>query len=647
MEIELLTPENVILKTRNIGSPQISGNGGHIVYTLGYIDADTKKKRSDLWLMKSDGGENRQLTWEDEQVSSPIWSPDDETIAFVSARDGEHTIRLLSLDGGEAQPIATHIEAPTSLAWSPDGTHIAYTLKVDPDNPSGAKRDTNELAPVRSTTRLDYKQDSRGYLNNVRTQLFVVNLDTHETRQLTEEYKDHTFPNWSRDSKEIAIKVADQNGMRSWLKLYPLAGGEPRKIGWPDGIIGLYSWSPDGSQILFTGYPTNSPQHEFWRYLTATGEVVQVTDGLDFQPESGYPTASSPSQPVWIDDDKVIVNSSFQGMTSLFGLDVTDGVDVQVTIWKGIHSGLSTDNANTTIVQAYSSPETPARLVKVDIDSHEVTTLLDPNESWLSSDMLPKVEHVSVERGDKTIDAWVYLPPNIDTSRKYPVILNIHGGPHNHHGFNWNTPSQLMSAAGNIVISPNPRGSGTYGREFAESVWGDWGGEDWLDDLAILDLVLERDYADSERCGIYGYSYGGFIASWAIGQTDRFKAAIVGAPVYNFYSFFGTSDIGHTWCEIQFGGDVFDPEQAPAVLARSPHTHIRNAKTPTLIMQGEEDHRCPVGQAEELFVALKKLGVETELVRYPGCSHLMLGSGPTEYKIDYHTRVIEWFGERL
>lgn len=643
----MLTPTKLFLETQTVGSPQISGNGEHIVYTLGYIDPETQKPLSNLWIMRSDGSENRQITWDDEKVSSPVWSPDDHSIAFVGLRDGEHFIRLLSLEGGDPQPLAEHYETPGSLAWSPDGKHLAYTLKVDPENPTGAKREENIPAPVRATSRLDYKHDGRGYINNARSQLFVLEVATRESRQISGEYKDHAFPLWSPDGAEIGVTVSDNSGMSSVIRLFPHAGGDAKEIGWAEGSVGLYSWSPDGSQILFTGYPRSSPQDEFWRYITATGDVIQATDGLDFQPESGYPTASSPSQPVWIDDDKVIVNASFQGMTSLFGLDVTDGVDVQITIWQSTHSGLSIDNAKNTIVQVYSSPETPSRLVKVDLHSREVTTLLDPNAEWLSPDSLPHVEHVSVERGDKTIDAWVYMPANFDPESTYPVILNIHGGPHNHHGFNWNAASQLLSAAGNIVISPNPRGSGTYGREFAESVWGDWGGEDWQDNLAILDFVLDRDYADSTRCGIYGYSYGGYMASWAIGQTHRFKAAIVGAPVYNLYSFFGTSDIGHNWGEVQWGGDVFDPEQTERIMQRSPSTHIHNAKTPTLILQGEDDQRCPVGQAEELFVHLKKLGVETELVRYPGCSHLMLGSGPTAYKIDYFTRCIEWFVERL
>lgn len=644
----MLTPTQLVQEALTVGSPQISGDGKHIVYTLGYLDSETQETRSDLWLMNADGSENRQITREDEKVGSPVWSPDDRAIAYVGTRDGEHSIRLLSLEGGDSRPLVTHDKAPSSLAWNPDGTHIAYSLVVDPESATSTNTERKN-PPVRATSRLDYKLDGRGYLNELRNQLYVLEVESGEATQLSSEFKDHTFPVWNPNGSEIAVTVkgSDADAGTSVIQLFPLAGGEPKEIGWPRGSVGVYSWSPDSSQILFTGHPEHSPQHEFWRYITATGEIIQATDGLDFQPEAGYPTASSPSHPVWIDDDTVIVNASFQGMTSLFGLDVTDGVDVQITIWKGTHSGISTDNANTTLVQAYNSPETPSRLVKVDIETREVTTLLDPNADWLSPDSIPTVELVTVERGDKSIDAWVYLPPNLDTSAKYPVILNIHGGPHNHHGFNWNAPSQLMGAAGNIVIAPNPRGSGSYGREFAESVWGDWGGEDWQDDLAILDLVLERDYADETRTGIYGYSYGGFMASWAIGHTDRFKAAVVGAPVYDFKSFFGTSDIGHFWCEIQFGGDVFDPAQYEKVMERSPSTHIRNAVTPTLILQGEADDRCPVGQAEELFVALKKLNVETELVRYPGCSHLMLGSGPAEYKIDYHTRVIEWFAERL
>ena len=632
----MLSPEQLTLDVRTVGSPQISADGKHIVYTLGYVDAETRQAKSDLWLIQSDGADNRQLTFQEERVSAPVWSPDGTTIAFVATQGSVHSIRLLSMSGGESRVLVEHGTPPMGLAWKPGGSAIAYTLRVDA---------ANELAPaaVRVTRRLDYKQDGKGYLSNARDQLFVVDVASGEREQLSSIAKDHAFPQWSPDGNRIAVTVSDANGFHSVINLIPVGGGEPEVIGWDEGEIGMYSWSPDGSQILFTGTPTISPQHEFWRYVIADKAVIASTTGLDFAPESGYPTASVPSWPVWIDDDKVIVNAGFQGMTSLFGLDVTDGVDVQITIWEATHSGLSVDANHTTIVQVASAPEYPSRLVKVDLHSHDVTTLLDPNAELLPVESLASVELVTVPCGDDRIDAWVYLPPDLDLEKRYPVVLDIHGGPHNRHGFIWNASAHLLAAEGMIVIAPNPRGSSSYGKEWAEAVWGDWGGEDWQDILAVLDYVLDRDYADAHRCGIFGYSYGGYMASWAIGQTDRFKAAVVGAPVFNFYSFAGTSDIGHNWTESQWGGNVLDPAQTAAIIERSPSTHIHNASTPTLILQGEADDRCPVGQGEELFVALAKRGVETEFVRYPGCSHLMRGSGPVDYRIDFNERVIEWF----
>lgn len=644
----MLTPEMLALEIQSVSSPQISPDGKNIVYVLGTVDAEKMQSRSSLWMMKSDGSHNRQLTFQFDSVNCPVWSPDSQSIAFTASVGEAQSIRLMALDGGEARKLVDCVNAPTGLAWSPDGTSIAFSEKVDPEQESSSSHSTSKTPPVRVTTRLDYKQDGKGYLNNVRNQLFVLDVTLGNTVKLSSVFKDHEFPQWNPDGTLILVKVSDQNGMRNVMQIFAANGqGDPKEIGWPEGTIGLYSWSPDGSQILFTGYPTNSPQDEFWRYVIADDAIVASTTGLDFAPESGYPTASTPSWPIWIDDDKVIVNAGFQGMTSLFGLDVTDGIDVQITIWKSTHSGLSVDDAHTTIVQVASGTDSPGKLVKVDLQTHEVTTLLDPNKDLLPQNSLAQVELVSIERAGERIDAWVYLPQYMDPTSRYPVVLDIHGGPHNRHGYTWSAGDHLLATAGNIVIAPNPRGSSSYGREFAEAVWGDWGGEDWLDILAILDHVLERDYADANRCGIFGYSYGGFMASWAIGHTDRFKAAIVGAPVYNFDSFAGTSDIGHTWTETQWRGAVWDPEQRDRVMKQSPSTYILNATTPTLIMHGEADDRCPIGQGEELFVVLKRLGVETEFVRYPGCSHLMRGSGPLEYRIDFNQRVIDWFAKYL
>jgi dipeptidyl aminopeptidase/acylaminoacyl peptidase len=225
------------------------------------------------------------------------------------------------------------------------------------------------------------------------------------------------------------------------------------------------------------------------------------------------------------------------------------------------------------------------------------------------------------------------------------VVLDVHGGPHGNFGYSFGKGAAVLAGTGIIVVSSNPRGSGTYGRRFANLVRGDWGGGDWLDVQAALDAVLERPWADADRTGIMGYSYGGFMTAWALGHTDRFRAAVCGAPVFDLESFYGTSDIGHVWGAFQWGGEL--PEHRPWLVEHSPSTHIHNATTPTLIVHGEQDHRCPIGQGEQMFTALSRQGVEVEFVRYPGGAHLMLHSGPNEHKLDYYQRIVAWFSERL
>jgi dipeptidyl aminopeptidase/acylaminoacyl peptidase len=221
----------------------------------------------------------------------------------------------------------------------------------------------------------------------------------------------------------------------------------------------------------------------------------------------------------------------------------------------------------------------------------------------------------------------------------------VHGGPHSYYGFAFNNMQQTLASHGFIVVFANPRGSGSYGREFAQEVRFDWGGEDYLDLMAVLDAALERPYADKERTGIWGYSYGGFMTAWAIGQSNRFKAAVCGAPCFDLESMYGTSDISHAWGPLQWGGTPHEASEAFA--AHSPSTFAHRTKTPTLIMQGEADDRCPIGQGEQMFVALKQAGCEVEFARYPGGSHAMLRVGPPSHRVDFLQRLVGWFTDHL
>jgi dipeptidyl aminopeptidase/acylaminoacyl peptidase len=642
-----LTPDRVIFDLKSASTPRVSHDGTRIAYVLGGTERGSAKAISHLWLMNANGTGQRQLTQSGTSTSDPVWSPDDASIAFVSNRDGKSAICVLPLDGGEAKVLTSHAQKPGSLAWSPDGTQIAYTVPVDPENPDEADRDPGLPPAVRVIRRIDYKQDNRGYLNDVRHQVMVVDVASGERRKLSTELKDHSFPEWSPDGSLVAAKISSKNGMQSVLGLFPVDGGDVTTLGWDDGGIGTYAWSRDGAFILFSGYPESSPQTESYRYEVASGEIRQLTDDLAFSPESGFPTISGPAQPIWLDDSTALIHAVQEGASGLWTIDANTGARDEITRWDATHAGISVDDAGQVVVQGRSDTSGAGKLVRFDRASGETTVLLDPNEDFFSESPAANVEKVTVDRDGWKIDAWVHKPADFDPTASYPVILDVHGGPHGNHGYTFNAGAQILASHGFVVVAPNPRGSGTYGREFGEAVRGDWGGEDWKDLLAVFDHVLANPWADETRTGIYGYSYGGYMTSWAIGQTDRFKAAVCGAPVFNFSSFYGTSDIGHVFGENQWGGSPLDPTVAAFMKERSPSEYVQNAVTPTLIVHGEADDRCPIGQGEEMFVGLLKVGCEAEFVRYPGGSHLMLRGGPVQHRVDYYTRVLGWFEKHL
>ena len=632
-----LSPETLLTRMRTASQPAISPDGNEVAYVVSRVDTGSMTSVSHLWLMDLATGGSTQLTRSGTNNAAPAWSPDGKRIAFVSNRtgDGRSAICIIDRDGGEAAEIETFAAKPVSIAWHPEGTSLAVVVPM-------GKADAS--AP-RVVTRIDYKQDNRGLINDERNQVVLVWPDHGETRQITDAPFDHAYPQWSPDGRKLAVKRTRLNGMASQLLILDDDGNELKRIGVEEGAVGTWAWSPDGGTILFDGTEVPSPVTDYYRYDVASGEVTKITDDAGFSSVSGFPTISGPDQPVWKDDRTVLIHGLKAGASGLWQLDTRSGDYEPQVWWNATHGGFSADASGQRIVQSMSSLEASGELVLVDMVAGETKRLTHLNDALFESLPLATNEHITVDRGDWPIDAWVLKPASFDEGGSYPVILDVHGGPHGNYGHSFNAGAQLMAAAGFVVVSSNPRGSGTYGRVFAEAVRGDWGGEDWKDLQAVLDTVLENSWADADRTGIYGYSYGGFMTSWAIGQTDRFKAAVCGAPVFNLKSFYGTSDIGHVFGPTQWGGEPGEIEEF--MTERSPSTWIHRATTPTLIVHGEEDHRCPIGQGEEMFVALKKAGCEVEFVRYPGGSHLMLRGAPLAHRLDYYDRVIAWFEKYL
>ena len=304
-------------------------------------------------------------------------------------------------------------------------------------------------------------------------------------------------------------------------------------------------------------------------------------------------------------------------------------------------AGFSVDEERKFVVQSRSTPTSTGEIVKIDIGTGDVTIVDAPNGENIWDGLFGPWERITIKRGGLDLDGWLLLPPDFDESVRYPLVLDIHGGPNSHHGPGFNAVQQALAGAGIAVLYTNPRGSTSYGRAFTTAVRTDWAGEDLLDQMAFLDEVCQRPYIDGERLGVYGYSYGGYMTSWIVGHSDRFKAAVIGAPVVDLVSFYGTADIGHTFAPLQISGTPWDNPNE--YRKRSPLTDLHKARTPSLILHGEADDRVPIGQGEQCFMTLKLAGCKTEFVRYPGEAHAMLRTGLPAHRYDYLTRVVAWF----
>jgi dipeptidyl aminopeptidase/acylaminoacyl peptidase len=346
-----------------------------------------------------------------------------------------------------------------------------------------------------------------------------------------------------------------------------------------------------------------------------------------------------------LDDRRVLFAAFHTGRSGLYVLDTETGDADLLKVWQAQHSGMSVEDAHRFVAQGESSFETAGEIVVFDRETGTSRQITDLNGPLLGETSTATWERFEVQRGGLTIEAWLLKPPDFDPARRYPLVLDVHGGPNGWYGPDFSYVQQMLASHGFLVVFANPRGSASYGRHFTEQVTGDWGGGDFLDLMAVVDEVLKRPYADPDRTGIFGYSYGGYMTSWTIGQTDRFKAAVCGAPVFDLVSQYGTGDLGHVWCDLQWEGKPH--ESRDWYTAHSPATFAHRARTPTLILHGEADIRCPIGQGEQLFTILRAAGCEVKFVRYPDSHHLFLLGGEPTYVEDFMRRTLEWFQRYL
>jgi dipeptidyl aminopeptidase/acylaminoacyl peptidase len=633
-----------------IPDAQISPDGRRVIYVLNQIDPANDGYKSALWMVPSDGGEAVQFTAGTKRDSSPRWSPDGRQIAFLSDREGISQLYVFPANGGEPRKITDLPDGAGTPVWSADGTMIAFSAIVQiepaPSDPEAKKR--WEQRP-RHIDYARYKSDGSGYIYDRNTHIFVVPADgSREPKQITHGRFNDSDPAWSPDGSTIAF-CSPRHDTREEdilvdLFLVPAGGGEPRSIARIGRLIAP-SFSPDGQQIAVyasTEDPNDWIAHSHvWLVPTDGSRPRDLMPGFDRSAFVMPPPFITP-RPAWTSDGaRILFGAMDAGNLNLRAVSVSNGAlasvstgDRQITSWS-----LAPESGQIGFV--YADLETPADVAVINIDGSGERRLTRVNDALLSELQYQPPQQRTFETPHGPIDGWVMRPAGAQGPT--PLLVDIHGGPHGAFGnvfplnpFYW----LVAQAQGWTILATNPTGSGNYGREFARTLIGQWGEYDLPEQLAAVDALVQEGLADPDRLAVTGYSYGGYMTSWVVGHTDRFKAAVIGAPVTNLESFHGTSDIGMLFGPFEMGGPLIENREVFRRL--SPITYVDQVTTPCLILHGEADDRCPIGQGEEFFAALRAQHKIAEMVRYPGGSHGFRGAGRPSHRLDSAQRLIDW-----
>ncbi|MCA9860544.1 MAG: S9 family peptidase, partial [Thermomicrobiales bacterium] len=443
-----LTPHSIIYDLVTAGDPQISPDGTTLLFTKSWAEPDEANSRSAVWIANADGSNQRLLAGEGKRSSQARWSPDGARIAFVSDRgDRGNAILVMPAGGGEATELARHRGGINGLSWSPDGVTLAYTSVFDPDDPEDQGPDKDAAPPIRVVRRIDYKQDNRGFLNDVRQQIWLANTDGSGARTLTSESFDFEFPQWSPDGSTLAAKILLRNGMEGQLGLVDVATGTVSRIGPEHGTVGVFAWSPDGNAILFGGDTEQTWQYDLFLYDLASKTIERLTGDLQVQPDAGFATVSPPSQPVWLDGETVLLPAFRGGASGLYRFDIETRALHPVQTSDAVFSGSSFDRQSGTIYQAGSSLDGTGQIVRTTLDPPSTTVIVDLNADFLQKTPPAGWETFQIERNGCQIDAWVLKPPGFDPAKRYPMVLDIHGGPNSWYGPGFTPVPQALAGA--------------------------------------------------------------------------------------------------------------------------------------------------------------------------------------------------------
>ncbi|HVR28775.1 MAG TPA: S9 family peptidase [Thermoanaerobaculia bacterium] len=628
--------------------PQISPDGTRVVYVRRFSDVMTDKRCSNLWIVGADGTGHRPLTTGNHTDSSPRWSPDGRELLYLSDREGSTQIHRRFMDTGETARVAHLTESPAGIAWSPDGRWISFAMHVPapprkiaemPAAPEGAKWSP----PARVIDRSVYRFNRVGYLEPGFTHVFVLPAEGGTPRQITSGEFHHGGPAgmsqeeavWTPDGRHLIISAVrrpdwEDERVNTELWEFSVADGSARALTDRAGPDGSPAVSPDGRSISYVGFDDRYQGYQIRRLHVldrASGESRVVTADFD----------RDVSTPRWAPDGSAVYFlADERGNTGLWRTDLRGRVErIASNVGSGtsaygggreftlaaVRAGGGGAGRDVTFAVTYSRPDVPGDIAIGRPGSGTPKVLTTVNADLFAMRTLGDLEEIVYpsSKDGREIQGWILKPPDFDRTRRYPLVLEIHGGPFANYGDRFDLEKQLMAARGYVVLYTNPRGSTSYGEEFGNLIHHAYPGDDFHDLDAGVDAVIAQGYVDPEQLFVTGGSGGGVLTCWTIGHTDRYRAAVTVYPVINWYSFNLTADIGGFTSKYWFPGLPWD--HVEHYEQRSLLSVVRNVKTPTMVLTGEEDWRTPMSESEQYYKALKLLGVEAVLVRVPDEPH--------------------------
>lgn len=651
-----------LYQLKSVADPQLAVNGIDCVYVeTTMLEKENKYAANLYYINVEEKTKPVQWTFGKHRNHSPRWSPDGKKLAFVSDRNGKGQIFVMNKEGGEARQLTNCPNGASNPVWSPDGMRIAFntTLKKEDALSQESKNEEKKeekLEPL-AVNKMMYKSDATGFWNGSYQQVAVVHLYTEEVELLTTGEHHYQLQSWSPNGNEIALTAnLSEDKEVSFINDVYLLNTESKnlqKLTAGTGSFGNVTWSPNGNYLGMFGHEReyeNATHMKLWIYNIAAAELKCMTADSDILVgdyaigdfQQGVVTPGI----LWGED-----NYSFYFLATDHGNTVVYYSSLEGELYPALLDnqhvyGLSTGGKIDRAVVAISKPTNTGELFLLTVTTGDLTQLTNVNEKFFNEAAIADVEPLQFKSTDDwDVHGWLMKPIDYQEGKTYPLIVEIHGGPHMMYANTYFHEFQSLAALGFAVLYINPRGSHGYGQAFVDAVRGDYGGKDYEDIMNAVDYVLENyHFIDENRLGVTGGSYGGFMTNWIVGHTNRFKAAVTQRSITNWISFYGVSDIGYYFTEWQIKSDLNDIK---TLWKHSPLAYVDKIETPLLILHSEKDYRCPIEQAEQLFIALKRRKKTTSFIRFPESNHELSRSGKPNLRISRLNYILNWFKDYL